>query len=509
VTIGGSRGPTEMPEAGSAATSREPSVNAQTPPTWRIAALTVLLGGLVIGAAAAGGGGAQWIVLGSIAIVVAGLAPIVVASRRPPVAPEPLGAVGAAGMPLVTVLIAARDEAAVVPRLIAELGMQDHREADGSPRFEVILIDDRSADGTGAAAISAAAAAGLGSVLRVVRREGPGLRDGKGAALAATTPDMYRGELIVVLDADARIGPTFLRQIAGYAARGVRALTVRRRIRGAGSSHLAGAQADEQTQDGELQRGRWASGGCSEFRGNGTVISRDLLAAVGGWPAAALTDDLDLSSRVAAVAGITVAWTLDVEVWEEPVLTWGELWRQRLRWSEGAIRRFLELGPTVLRSDRLTFRTRLDFAVYGAQLAVPPLIIGATLGALATGAVGMAAALLGTYLAAAGLLAFDALRWEEGPAGAGLSLPRRVARAVRAAAFGFFWLGSVPAAMWRLATRRGRVRYDKMAHVGTDDAEGRDPAGSYTTPGTHATPAPHGTPAPAPGTPAAPGSERP
>jgi 1,2-diacylglycerol 3-beta-glucosyltransferase len=389
-----------MPEAAPAAPVREPSVNAETPPAWRIAALAVLLGGLVIGAAAAGGGGAQWIVLGSIAIVIAGLVPIVIASRRPPVSPEPLGGFPAAGLPFLTVLIAARDEAAVIPRLIVELGQQDHREADGSPRFEVILIDDRSADGTGAAAVGAAAAAGLGAFLRVVRREGPGLRDGKGAALAATTASMYRGELVVVLDADARIGPTFLRQIASYGARGVRALTVRRRIHGAGS-HLAGAQADEQTQDGELQRGRWASGGCSEFRGNGTVVARDLLAEVGGWPAAALTDDLDLSSRVAAATGITVAWTLDVEVWEEPVLTWGELWRQRLRWSEGAIRRFLELGPTVLRSDRLTFRTRLDFAVYGAQLAVPPLIIGATLGALATGAVGMAAALVGTYLAAA------------------------------------------------------------------------------------------------------------
>ena len=484
-TSGGSRGPTEMPEAGSAASSPELAVSAQTPLAWRIAALTVLVGGFAIGAGAAGGGGARWIVLASIALVVAGVVPIVVASRRPPLPPEPLGAASIAGMPFVTVLIAARDEAAVLPRLIAELGTQDHREADGTPRFEVIVIDDRSTDGTGPAATSAATVAGLGPGLRIVRREGPGLRDGKGAALATTTPDMYRGELIVVLDADARIGPTFIRQIASYAARGVRALTVRRRIRDAGSSHLAGAQADEQTQDGELQRGRWASGGCSEFRGNGTVISRELLAAVGGWPAAALTDDLDLSSRVAAVAGITVAWALDVEVWEEAVLTWGELWRQRLRWSEGAIRRVLEVGPAVLRSDRLTFRTRLDFSVYGAQLAVPPIIIGAVVGALATGAVAMAAALVGTYLAAGGVLAFDALRWEAAP-GAHLPLITRIGRAARAAVFGFVWLGSVPAAMWRLATRRGRVRYDKMAHVGASDAEGWDPPGSPAVPETPA-----------------------
>ena len=49
------------------------------------------------------------------------------------------------------------------------------------------------------------------------------------------------------------------------------------------SGWLEGAQADEQTLDGELNRGRWAMGGCSEFRGNGIMIRRELLAAVGGW----------------------------------------------------------------------------------------------------------------------------------------------------------------------------------------------------------------------------------
>jgi hypothetical protein len=77
----------------------------------------------------------------------------------------------------------------------------------------------------------------------------------------------------------------------------------------------------------------------------------------------------------------------------------------------------------------------------------------------------MALALVGTYVAAGGVLAFDALRWDatlEGP----LPLADRLVRAVRAALFGFVWLGAVPAAMWRLATRRGHVRYDKMAHAG-------------------------------------------
>jgi hypothetical protein len=458
-----------MPETAPDPATPEPGERPSTPLAWRLASFAVLVGGLSLGALAAGGGGARLLVVGAIVVVVAGLVPIIVASRRPPVPPEPLPASPMAGSPVVTVVIAARDEAAVLPALIEDLAAQDHRDPDGTARFEVIVVDDRSVDGTGAAALATANRAGLAGLVRVVRREGPGLRDGKGAALAAATPDLYQGTMVVALDADARVGPTFLRLIAAYAARGVGALTARRRLLGAGDSQLTGAQADEQTQDGELQRGRWGSGGCSEFRGNGTTISRDLLVAIGGFPADALTEDLDLSSRLAAATGVTVAWALDLEVWEEPVRTWPQLWRQRQRWSEGAIRRLLEHGPAVLRSRHLPLRARLDFATYGGQLAAPPLVIGAVLGAAATGAAGMALALVATYLAAGGILAFDALRWEATSA-ARLPLPQRLGRAVRAALFGFVWLGVVPAAMWRLATRRGQVRYYKMTHVGGEPA---------------------------------------
>lgn len=457
-----------MPE-GSFESSAGARPKPEAPRSWRLAALIVLLGGLAVGAGAAGGGGAGWLVLASLGIVVTGLVPVLIGSRQPPVPTVDLPAQATENLPMVTVVIAARDEAAVLPRLIEDLGAQDHRAEDGQPRFEIILIDDRSTDGSSRVVRTAAARAGLAAVVRVVRREGPDLKDGKGAALASTSPDQYRGEVIVVLDADAHIEAQFLRRIATYSARGVGALTARRRMLRAGASQLAGAQADEQSQDGEMQRGRWASGGCSEFRGNGTVIARELLAAVGGWPADALTEDLDLSTRLAAMTGVTVVWALDLEVWEEPVETWSDLWRQRVRWSEGAIRRLLEHGPSLMRSTCLPLRARLDFAVYGAQLVAPSLIIGAVVGAAVTGAAGVAVAMVGMYLVAGGVLAFDALRWEytaSGPLPVGL----RTVRSARAALFGAFWLVAVPAALWRLAMRRGQVRYDKMTHVGRDAA---------------------------------------
>ena len=52
--------------------------------------------------------------------------------------------------------------------------------------------------------------------------------------------------------------------------------------------------------------------------------------------------------------GHGVAWAIDAEVWEEPVRDWDALWRQRVRWAEGAVRRVLEHGPGVLRSPEVT-----------------------------------------------------------------------------------------------------------------------------------------------------------
>ena len=103
-------------------------------------------------------------------------------------------------------------------------------------------------------------------------------------------------------------------------------------------------------------------GGCSEFRGNGIVVRRDLLIRAGGWRAEALAEDLDLSSRVAIVAGERVAWAIDAEVWEEPVETWESLWKQRPV-GRGALRRPRARSRRAA-DRRLPLAARLDFAAY-------------------------------------------------------------------------------------------------------------------------------------------------
>ena len=112
-----------------------------------------------------------------------------------------------------------------------------------------------------------------------------------------------------------------------------------------------------------------------------------------------------------------MAWALDVEVWEEPVRSGERLWRQRLRWAEGAFRRAFEHGPAVVASPRLSVGARLDFVTYVGQLAVPPIVLGAAASSVITGRRRTLASIVAGYLGVSALLGWDALRWESGAGG--------------------------------------------------------------------------------------------
>jgi cellulose synthase/poly-beta-1,6-N-acetylglucosamine synthase-like glycosyltransferase len=247
-------------------------------------------------------------------------------------------------------------------------------------------------------------------------------------------------------------------------------MTARRRILVAGHTGLAHAlaeaQDDEQTADGEIQRGRWSLGGCSEFRGNGILVSRARLAEVGGWRAEALVEDLDLASRLAARLGIRVGWALDVVVWEEPVVRLGPLWRQRLRWAEGIVRRQLALTIEILASPRLPPFARFDYLAYSSQTLLPVSLLGTVLGGIVFRDWRPAVGLSAIYLGAGSAVAYDALRWTSDAAGRPLSRRARAVRAMRVTAFASHWLVALAAGWARVAVGPAQMGYAKMAHVG-------------------------------------------
>ncbi|MEE9210925.1 MAG: glycosyltransferase, partial [Kiloniellales bacterium] len=122
--------------------------------------------------------------------------------------------------PAVVVLVPARDEAEAIGEAMAALLAQDYPGP-----FQVVLIDDHSADGTAALAARAAAAVGAPGRLRVIAAPDlPAGWTGKlwalqaGLALADTAlPD---ASYLWLSDADIAPGPATLRRLVAKAEAG-------------------------------------------------------------------------------------------------------------------------------------------------------------------------------------------------------------------------------------------------------------------------------------------------
>ncbi|HEX3219003.1 MAG TPA: glycosyltransferase family 2 protein [Candidatus Limnocylindria bacterium] len=347
-------------------------------------------------------------------------------------------------LPWITVVVPAADEAGVIGGIAADLAAQDYG-VPGTPRYDVLIVDDGSTDETAARAAAAAPGA------RVVRREPDSGPATKGAVLAWAMPKV-RGEVVAVLDADSRVSPGFLSSAMAAWARDpdAAALQVQRRASNRRHAWLAAAQDEEQLMDMASQCGRWASDGTAELRGNGMFVRVDALHAAGGWPDRALTEDLDLSTRLTAT-GARVVLAPDVQVVEQAVERIGHLWRQRLRWAEGSLRRLIEHGPGLVANSRLPLGRRLDFVLFIGEFLIPPVFVASIAASLLTiplpqpanWAVPITLFIgygLGTYLlAVAGLSARG---------GAALS---HLGRALRGALFLSHWLLIVPAALLKIA----------------------------------------------------------
>ncbi len=364
-------------------------------------------------------------------------------------------------LPWVTLLVAARNEAPVIAGTVAALVSQDY--GGGTPRFDVLVVDDGSADGTGDLARSAASSTVPVRVLRRDPDHGPRTKAG---ALTFAHAEV-RGEVIGVVDADARVAPDFVSRVmaAWRAEPDAVAIQAQRRSHNLEHGWLAAAQDEEGLMDMASQCGRHATDGTAELRGNGMFVRRAALEAVGGWNPEALTEDLELSTRLVA-AGQRIALAPLAEVGEEAVITLPALWRQRLRWAEGSLRRLLELGPGLLRAAEVPLARKLDFVAFTTEFLIPPLFVTTILASLLTIPLPRPAdwtvpvSLFVGYGLGSFLLALAGL------AAGGARGPALLGRATRGALFLSHWLVIVPAALLRIAFGRPATAFVQTPRIG-------------------------------------------
>jgi 1,2-diacylglycerol 3-beta-glucosyltransferase len=264
-------------------------------------------------------------------------------ARRRPQAKEIQG-----DYPRVSVLVAAKNEEAVIGKLVKNLCSLDYPDGE----YEVWIIDDNSTDKTPQLLAELAKEY---QNLKVFRRS-PGASGGKSGALNQILP-LTKGEILAVFDADAQVSPDMLLQVIPLFQREkVGAVQVRKAIANAKENFWTKGQMAEMAVDMVWQQQRAAIGGIGELRGNGQFVRRTALESCGGWNEETITDDLDLTFRLHLER-----WDIECvffpAVEEEGVTNAIALWHQRNRWAEGGYQRYLDYWDLILRNRMGTTKT--------------------------------------------------------------------------------------------------------------------------------------------------------
>lgn len=262
--------------------------------------------------------------------------------------------------PFISIMIPCHNEHEVISETVKNVLNVDYQN------YEIIVIDDRSDDST--PEIIKQLEAQYDKVRALIRDKDA--YPGKSAVLNDAFK-IAKGEAILVFDADARIEPDFINiLLPKLEPKGVGAVQARKNIINAKQNFLTACQYNEYVFDSYLQIGRDAVKGAVELRGNGEMIKREALVDIGGWNNETITDDLDMSTRL-HIKGWDIRFCPDAIVNEEGVICFSALIRQRRRWVEGSIRRYLEFAKDVFFSKDMSLRVGFDLIAYISEFLLP------------------------------------------------------------------------------------------------------------------------------------------
>ncbi|RZK51458.1 MAG: glycosyltransferase [Hymenobacter sp.] len=233
-------------------------------------------------------------------------------------------------LPRVSILIAARNEEAALPRCLASV------RALGYPAhlLEVLVGDDASTDRT--RAVAEAAMQNFAGKFEVVAiTETLGAARGKANVLAHLT-QRATTEYFLLTDADIGLPTTWVQAMLAHAAPQVGTVTGLTVVQGA--SLLADLQGVDWLVSLASMQVASDSGQPMTAMGNNMLVTRAAYRATGGYEALpfSITEDLAMFKAVNAQGyGFRQLFEPAVRASSLPAASWAALLRQRLRWVRG------------------------------------------------------------------------------------------------------------------------------------------------------------------------------
>ena len=240
------------------------------------------------------------------------------------------------------VLIAARNEEAVLPYLLDSIRDQDYP----AELIDTFVVADNCTDRTA----QLARAHGATVYPRFNKTQ-----VGKGYALhylleqIRSNEGLSQYDAFLIFDADNLLSRDFVSQINKTVSDGYEAFCGYRNSKNFGANWLSGGYGLWYLHDStHLNRSRMMLGTSCAVNGTGFGFTRSLLEKMGGWNFFTLTEDIEFSTWC-ATGGVRIGYCHDAVLYDEQPTSFRVSIRQRTRWTQGGLQVSIKYAGCLVR----------------------------------------------------------------------------------------------------------------------------------------------------------------
>jgi cellulose synthase/poly-beta-1,6-N-acetylglucosamine synthase-like glycosyltransferase len=274
----------------------------------------------------------------------------------------------------VSILVPAHNEEMVIEHTVKSLFELDYPK----DKLEVLVVDDASSDRTPEILDGLCHKYPGLRVLHTTKADGGG--KGKAAALNRAIP-LTKFELIAIYDADNQPEPKALRYLASQFTMDPRlgaALGKFRTLNKTKNILTRFINIEGLSFQWIVQAGRWKLLKIATLPGTNFIIRKSVMAEVGGWDIAALTEDAELSLRILE-GGYLIKFVPYAVTWEQEPETLAVWFKQRTRWARGNFYLMKKFWSSIGRAKNKALATEMFYFLALYYVFVGAITISAVL----------------------------------------------------------------------------------------------------------------------------------